>query len=432
MASLPTAANILSSLGIKGATVSEAKPGFVPVLDANGKLSANLIPAVSVLSAVPPISDVAFVDPYTVVDAGSRNGSIAAPFKSISEAAASFSPTVYAAGARCVALMLAPGEYADGQVAFATFPSHAYLIGLGECEFTSSAVAVSGISAGGSLFLQNIVTGSNGVSVLGASKVVLLGKTYIYTLTVESGATVMLSSDSRVESTNAAAVEYLSDASRTGNTSSVPGGTVKEALDRLDGRRVRVLNISGGNSGIGVGSSSSWIDLSAESSGAFDVYDLRSRDRIFVTAINKLFQRGNDIDADTVAAHTVEADIVKARSLQIDALALGGYSLEMDAYGYLVVVDGSDAPPQPPDTSMLIRDEVTGALYTIGVRSGRMYVLRVDDLSSSGSSSSSSSPEVPTMIDLLDSETGEGYEVTISDGRLVISRASGSTTEESS
>ena len=58
----PTAANILSSLGIKGATVGENIAGCVPVLDANGKISVNLIPEGAAKLSVSSISNVVFVE----------------------------------------------------------------------------------------------------------------------------------------------------------------------------------------------------------------------------------------------------------------------------------------------------------------------------------------------------------------------------------
>ena len=127
----PTAANIISSLGIKGATVSENLPGYVPVLDATGHLNAKFIPANAEQYAIQPLSDVAFVDPYTTVGFDSegtdvdtdpenmiRIGSIAAPFKSVTEAASRYAPTDAALAGKYAAFMLAPGKYDDGEIAF--------------------------------------------------------------------------------------------------------------------------------------------------------------------------------------------------------------------------------------------------------------------------------------------------------------------------
>jgi len=410
----PTAANIISSLGIKGATVSENLAGFVPVLDANGKISVNLIPDDAAKLAVESLSNVFFVDPYTEEDDPSgRTGSIAAPFKTISEAASRSSPV----GGR-IAIVLAPGVYGDGGVAFRGSPKYVYLIGIGECVI-GSEMAISGLGSSPELFLRDI-SSAYSINVIGSPKITLLGKTYVKSLSASAGAELRISADSRVDSTTISKV-FLSGDDRIANTSGVDGATVKDALDRLDSRKIRVAKISGTGSGIDAGSS--YEDIGAESFGGFDAYDMRARDSALVGAVKDLYSRLMDVDAHTVTAETITATgTLNAKTLSIDALRLGGHVVEIDTYGYLVVSDGT--PHGKDDGAWILRDLGDGSLWLLGVDGGRMFVERFyEDGSGSddGSGSGSGYPyDVVDEIDLLDGS--DTYEVTIVDGRMAIQK----------
>lgn len=432
----PTAANIISSLAIKGAIVSiptgesgSKYAGFVPALDANGKLNAKFIPSEAAQISIPPLSNVAYVDPCTDVEEYAadgetrlRVGSVVAPFKSIEEAAANFVPTSDAAAGKYVAFMLAPGKYEDVEMRFpaGNAPLSVYIIGLGECIFASNITtfAVYGMSSTVSgrkpiVFLQNVYM-SGTISVSSGSDAVVLGKSYIHELSIGSGSKLSLASESRVDSTDAGTVSYLSEDSRIGNTSGVKGATVGAAVGRLGRRRVRIANVTADSSGFKIGSSS-YTDVSeASSSGAsFGYFDLRERDRLFVEGINRLFKRGvfDAVTANSVTAKNVVADVVKTKELRMDALALGGYRIEIDAYGYLVVSDGSATPPRPPDSVVLLRDTEDGALYLLGVSNGRMYITGADE---------SSSGEPVDVMTVYDPDSGNEYAVSMEDGRLVI------------
>lgn len=404
----PTAANIISSLGVKGATVDEKLPGFVPILNANGMLDAKFIPPASVQIAVPQLSNVAFVDPYTTTNP--RTGSVAAPFKSVAEAVANFDPTIAGAASRRLALFLCPGEYSDSDILLRRTPSSVYLIGLGECRFTANQIMISGMANVGKVFLQNIVT-DNTIKATGQS-VYCFGSTSVGILSVGSGS-VYLAAESRVFSTDAESVSYLSEASNVGNTSTVPGATVGDALTRLDSRKIRVLNISIGSSGFVFGSS--YADLEASSAGSFDIYDLRARDRMLADGINKFTAHRDDIVAKTVTVETVTADVVNAKDFKTESITLGGYRLAIDEYGYLVVIDGSDSPPQPPEGFILLQDTVDGTYYMLKISSGRLYIANAEI-------GSTSSP-VYTVIHITDSDTGIEYEIRVVNGRMVLSGA---------
>lgn len=407
MASIsPTAANIIASLGIKGATDGtnplELASGFVPVLGADGKLSVNFIPSGAAQMSVPPLYNVAVVDPNTT--ATERNGSIAAPFKSLSEASG-FGPN----GGK-VALILAPGDYSTGALSL-TRPGELYIIGLGECWLTADPINI-GMRSGSLLFLQNVSMSVGArMNVTGASGIYCLGRTYLATLT--GGSWLKLSSEARVDSTDIENITFLSEDSRIGNTSGVPGATVKDAVGRLGRRTIRVSKIVDESSCLVVDSSSSYDDISAESvGGGQEVYDLTSRDRILMNAINRAIRPQTDLVVNSVTANTVTAGQVDAGGVRANVFSLGGYHLTVDAYGYLVVDEGSDSPQPIPEGIVLIRDSQTGALYTIGVENGRMYLLNAEDESSSS---------VGYEINVVEDETGNEYTIRVENGRIIIS-----------
>lgn len=418
----PTAANILSSLGVKGAAQSIPSGArgsdfakFIPMLDENGKLNASFIPADAAQLSIPPLSDVAFVDPYTETAEFAadgitrlRVGSIVAPFKSISEAAANFSPAQDASGAKFISIVLASGRYEDTVAQFQSTPSAVAVIGIGDCVLAASPLVLAGLSSGASVIFQGVRT-SQDVTIQGVSSVTCLGRTSIGRLNVGSGTRLVLSADSRVSSTDASDIRYLSEASNVGNTSNVPGKTVDAALRRLNGRKIRIAYITEGSTGLDIGSSC--VDVTAESSGGFDVYDLSTREKAIAAAINKFIKKSKDITAETVTADKVVTDTLEAKTLEIDSILLGGYRLGLDMFGYLVVVDGSKPHPEPPDGIVLIRDTGTsgaGAVYVLGASDGRLYIDRYES-------------ETGTPVDALEIEdAGETYTVTVEDGRINI------------
>ena len=433
----PTAANIISSLGVKGAisSIPEGEDaskyeGFLPVLDANGRLNAKFIPPEAAHISIPTLSNVAYVDPYTNVQEYSSNGtrlrigSVVAPFKSIKEAAANFSPTEDAKSRKYIAFVLAPGKYEDTEMQFPSkqSPLSVYLIGTGNCIFASNITKFSiyGMSSTSGerrpmLFLQNVYMAGE-ISVSTGADAVVIGKSYIHQLSVGSGSKVSIASDCRVDSTDAGTVVFLSEDSRIGNTSGVKGDTIKDAVGRLGRRRIRVARLSGISSGIDTGSSS-YMDILETSSGSdsFGVFDLRTRDKVFVDAINRLFSERKKIVAESVTAGSVVADSIKTKELRMDSLALGGYRIEIDTYGYLVVSDGSANPPRPPNRVVLLRDTVDGALYLLGVSKGRMYIAGADD--------ESSSSDPLDVMTVYDPDSGTEYAVSVEEGRLVIRSA---------
>lgn len=422
----PTAANIISSLGIKGAIGSipdgaqgSSFSGFIPILNADGKIDLSFIPPGAAEMSVQRFHNVAIVDPMTECE--TRTGSVIAPFKTASEAAASITPDEgYDNAARC-AIVLMPGKYDDSLIAFSSEPSEAFIICVGQCVFGKSTVAISGIRNGGALSVSNIYTDGN-ISVSNCSNVTFLGTTVVRgNLTLAQGAELAIAPESYVASTNASSVIYLSDSSRVGNSSSVTGNTVSDALDTLGSRAIRVVNMSYGDSGFDY-DEDDFSDIEAIRSGAVEVYDLRGRDKAFADGVNRLVVMWKNPTVGELRANTVNAGKIVADEMDIAAISIGGYKVTIDQYGYLVVVDG-DEPVNPPTGVILIRDSDTHEVYVIGIASGRMYVAKDPSPYDSSDDTSSPHPEIVDSITLEDHESGTSYEVEMHGGTLCLSPA---------
>lgn len=424
----PTAANILSSLGIKGAIASipegetgSSYAGFVPVLDENGRINVQFIPSSAVEASISPLGNVFIVDPNS--SATEETGSVIAPFKTINAAAKAL---VADLSGRC-ALVLMPGFYsATDPNSIAEFskdhpdvdlPTEVFIIGLGECVLGSSTFSITGLATNGTVVLQNIVASSN-IQADGAMTVLCLGRTYISgTLMAEDGATISISSESRITSISpeTATLSYLSDASRIGNGSSVPGSTVKDALSYLNNRRIRLADVSFSDESGFIFDNDVYTDVAANGE---NLYDLRQRQKVFVDGINRLMRLGDDIVVNSVTAEKVTAKLIETEKLKMNSLVLGGYQLTIDPYGYLVVA-GADTPIVPPSGVILISDSAPGnsTVYALYVYNGRMHIENADTLDSSGSSDPT---EVVTEFTLVDSKTGTEYIVRVVNGRITI------------
>ena len=362
----PTAANILSSLGIKGAKAvggSSADAGFVPVLGDDGKLDASMIDTDGIVAqlSVLPLSSVAFVDANT--QSTVNDGSIAAPFRTMRAAAsAGFNVIVLAAGNY-------PGEsvsFARGGVATS---SPVCIVGMGECNI-SNTLAIGGVGTGGTITIHNI-NALNNVSVTGQVTVVCTGTTFLANLAgtipdqsdplSQSMLSLKLGPSARVGTTNASSISCLASTSRVANVSTVVGDTATDALNRLGGRKIRVSNFSYGDGGLEIDGTT---DESAEedSSGSFDLVDITGRDASLVTAINAKFaHQGGDITAGLVTANRVAAASAAVGRARVSE--------------FVHVVDG-----------------VTGRLYKVGLEGGRLTVdgPLADSADSFGDSSDSS------------------------------------------
>lgn len=417
----PTAANIISSLGIKGVTgkipsgaEGSSFSGFIPVLNENGKIDLSFIPPGAAAVSVTRFYNVAIVDPMAEDDGSPRTGSVIAPYITISEAAASFTPDEDHAYASSCAILLMPGKYDDESIVFSASPKDALIIGIGECMLGSSPFSISGLN--GSLALHNIV--SNGtIRVEGATEIQCLGKCYIKNL-YASGSILKISADSSVESTDITNIAYIANASRVGYTYDNQTGatetTVKDALDRMDGRRIRVANITADSSGFDIGDSS-YVDVAPQKINGREIYDLTAFGRTLVDGINQLVNIGKNPTFDTVTANKVIAESIETKTLKMDSLTLGSYRFGIDRYGYLIVAD-IDEPITPPEGVIFLEDtgdSQGGKIYVLGVYNGRMYIDDADD--------SSSEHKSMQAVHITDATTGAEYDITMVNGRLKIS-----------
>lgn len=417
----PTAANILASLGVKGAIGSipegaapSSYAGFVPTLDENGQINVKFIPPMAAEKTVRPLNNVVVVDPGSAI--AEETGSVIAPFKTIGAAAAAAKADE---SGRC-AILLAPGTYPSAENSIAQFsdsPSKVFFMGIGECVLDATTFNIGGLAANGSVYFKDVVVNSC-VSIVNSATVICLGRTYIGNLDVGAGSYLKLSSEATVESTNAEHVSYLSEGSRIGNDSLAYGDTVKDALNRLHGRKIRLFDITAGDSGFSY-DSSSCLDVGASSCGGFDAYDLRRLEKVIIDGINKFVRKDVDIkartvEAETVTADTVKAGLVEADGLKIDAIVFGGYKLTIDNYGYLVVADG-DTPIEPPSRVILISDSAPSdyAVYAITAVNGRLHMANADMMDSG-----SSSEDIVTELHVADTATGAEYVVKVVNGHL--------------
>lgn len=413
----PTAANIISSLGIKGAVdkipsgaSGSSFGGYIPVLNADGKVDLSFIPPGAATVSVERFYNVAIVDPGASDDGTPRTGSVIAPFLNIHDAAASFETDAGNDYALKCAILLMPGQYYDDDIRFSASPVNALILGIGECVLKASTIAVTGLD--GSMVVFSNILAAHQITVSGASQISCFGNTYIGTL-MTGGASLKLSADSRVDSTDAVDISYLSDASRVGNTSTVPGATVKSALDRLGGRNIRVLNFTAGDSAFEIGSSSC-IDIPPRFIDGHEIYDITGHDRILIDGINKLVRAGVSPEFNTITARKVISDVVETRRLNADVVSMGGVFLTVDTYGYLVVndTDSDSSSSEPPQGVVFLRDVVTEDVYVLGVESGRMYL---------DNTAGAASQRAVRSVPVTDDSTGDRYSIFMEDGRLILS-----------
>lgn len=432
----PTAANIISSLGIKGATDKSGSEyrGYVPVLDENGKLNAQVVPAEAWSLSIPHLSDVVFVDPNTEIDEKSQTGSIASPYSSLSAAARSFEPSESASDSnleRYAAFILAPGEYYDSVMEFSTkfIPTKVFLIGLGNCVFKESLFSVSGLgrvtSSNTGFYFQNITADGCAFGIEANSDAtvdVTVIRSHIGYVRTNFG-TLVLSADSVVDGSNATNTRYLDDAGKINNGTSSSealgvGSTVKDAIVGLGSRKIRVLDFSSEdfeNSG----SLEKCYDVEvSEKDGAY-VFDLSGRDKVIVEGLRTLYESRENITATTVTTGSLAVTgKAKIKELELSYLNLGGYKLTIDRYGYLVVVDESTEIADLSSNRVYLQDVATKKIYMLGVENERMYIVPAEE------SEVSEDAEVDKQLVVYDSESN-GYVLSLKNGRLIVEKSGG-------
>ena len=295
-ATTPTAANIISSLGVRGAisrvpagASASAFAGFVPMLGPDGRLNARFIPDAAAQMAISPLTSVAFVDPDTEVEESMRRGSVVAPFKTLGEVSAYFTFS-----GDSLAVVLASGDYNsqdDQQMAFPIdfCPKCLYLIGLGECRL-KGPLGVRGLSDDGARLVLKDIMAEGNVSVANCAEVACVGCTSVMgTLALPSGAVLRMSPEAYVGQSNAAQTVPLAAASGIRNDSNVGGVAVSSALDTLESRSIRVADVKPDDEhGVVVDGLDQYLIAEGE------VYDLSEHDKKFVSGIQKLAARLED------------------------------------------------------------------------------------------------------------------------------------------
>ena len=379
----PTAANVIASLGVKGATVGKTTgseyQGYVPVLDENGKLSASLIPADAALDAIPPLSNVVYVDPRTTVDAGSQKGSVLAPFSSLATAAQKFVPTDSAKTSGYITFVLAPGKYDDNGMTFPSErrPSCVSILSLGECLFAAGTFTISNLADRSMVVFRDITTSaSTNVIINAASDVYVVGRSYIRYLKANDGSNLSITAESKISEIGwTVATTYLANDKRIENTSCISGETVRDALDNIGTRTIVVSDVK-----FDSGSKKFTADSTKEISESGNAYDLSAHDKILVEGINALFADTQDLNVNSINADTLTVDTANISTLNITALKLGGYKITIDTYGYLVVMDASEESVQPPEKVVMLYDSADQSYWTLGVENGgRLYVTKSDE-----------------------------------------------------
>ena len=326
----PTAANILSSLKIKGATAvgGPGKDGYVPILGEDGKLDLSIVPVDTIQSLldVPALKSVAFVDGKT--EMAVQTGSIAAPFSTLASAAAAPVDASSSGDSgpvdRYLDFVLMPGDYGSENVGVASGPrKRVRIFGLGSAKFDT--LTFNGYSTDTVFELYNVSVSSglrfgNNVS----ASVILAGKSDVSVLSVDSdpeaSLTVYVGADCSLNEDNLSGdvtVEYLADADRIAKGVDAPGKTVADVLDNLASRKIRYPTFTPGANGIARSTSTASISYFDEA------YSLELLGTSLVAAVNQTFHKNGDSPTYVnVTASSVSANSVTTASMATDQLKL--------------------------------------------------------------------------------------------------------------
>lgn len=320
----PTAANILSSLKIKGATAvgGPGKDGYVPILGEDGKLDLSIVPVDTIQSLldVPALKSVAFVDGKT--EMAVQTGSIAAPFSTLASAAAASVDADSSGDSgpvdRYLDFVLMSGDYGSENVGVASGSrKRVRVFGLGSANFSN--LTFRGYSGDTVFELYNVnVSETLQFDEPGSCQLLLAGNSSIGRLATsdpESELTVHVGADCTVGESAIAGtlmVEYVAKASKVANDSeTVTGKAVSDALDSLGTRKIRIPVFSTDSSGLCADSAD---DVEVSEDGT--LYSLTRIGTSLAEAVNGTFHKDGDspvygeVQADKVVADGVEAGAV--------------------------------------------------------------------------------------------------------------------------
>jgi hypothetical protein len=338
----PTAANILASLKVRGASVTggEGKGGYVPVLDQNGKIDVSVIPegTIESLVQIPPLPDVAFVDLGSTVPSDRATGSIAAPFKTLQQAASD--------SRRYQNFLLTGGNFGDVTLTInnTSEKPKVRIFSLGSSVFAN--LTFDGYANGTVFEFYNISVAtvlrfanntSCTVAMFGNCSVAQIqatdedGHVDVF---VDPSVTVTSTTGSNITVRNLAAGKRIAN-----DSSKVAGGTVTDALDRLHDRQVRIPVFTGDATGLHADT-----HRDVPNDEGINAYSLLTLGAELVAAINGVFHKDNDSPTyDTVTATKVAAATVVTPAAVVQKVKFGVEGdvkavVEVDSDGFLVVV----------------------------------------------------------------------------------------------
>lgn len=345
----PTAANILSSLQISGATAKggQGAEGMVPVLNAAGKLDKSFIPldAISQEISLPPLDRTAYVDRSS--EAETPDGSIAKPYKTLAAAAQ----------AGFANFILSPGDYGavtldlnnvesswirilgTGSVSFTTLNIRNYKenanIVLLNASVTSSLMMASNLNS--NLYLMGFATYNTVQGTLDNIDDPFTATKYLRSLNI--GPCVRLVNPP----VNAETLLFLAEDSRIGNSTEIPGATARDVIKRMRATKITVptFAMTLGHPENGISCSESQVEVD-ESLNAYGLMDLGNT---LVKKINEVFYRkGSSLEVTGVSATgAVQAASVTAGTVTATTkvvaprIQIGSSILKVDDEGFLVV-----------------------------------------------------------------------------------------------
>ncbi len=343
----PTAANILSSLKVKGASVigGEGKDSYIPVLDSRGLLDTSVIPLIDISAniSISPLTKVAYVDKHINEDVTGYvpNGSIARPYRLIQDAA----------DAGFTYLRLTPDEYSSVVLNFNSAESYSDIVI--SCDGTAifDNITINGYREGTKITLENIEV--RGTVLLGSSvqcSVVIKGTSIIGTIRGSiSDSTDEVTSEwylrelaigpnARISNrVNVYSVVYIASGDRIENKSEVQGTTVTDAENRLHQRRIKLPKFSTDPSGIAV-SDTEDVEVEEGLPSRYDIYDVSKFSDTLVKSVNDTFYKeGDSPDFSDIEANTVTTQDISTNEVSVEAqITLNDVPLRIDKEGFLV------------------------------------------------------------------------------------------------
>lgn len=336
----PTFANILSSLRIKGASITggTGKEGFVPVLKEDGTLDVSVIPVEELNSslAVPVFEGVAFVNSNDT-RSGTRDGSIALPYKKLEYAPTSFHNFI-----------LASGNYGTDKLEIVnTGGSLVRIVGIGDVNFSS--LTFQGYSEGTVFELYNVVvtgtlTFEENVT---TSTLTLDGTSLINAVNIpneDSVAHVRLGANCKINGFSGNGehdVEYLASTNRIANNSTVVSGdTVTIVIDKLGSRKIEIPIFTADSHGLHVDSSDYEL-VTADSDR--NVYSIVALGQTIADAINETFHKDgdspyyNDVTAENITANAISTTEITTNVINLGISSESNAILKIDSDKFLVI-----------------------------------------------------------------------------------------------